>query len=429
MKRSSHQLIFLYFAVGTIFQLALEQRTGAIDNSPKPSLTQVNTAIELAGGYLERACGPDGKFVYQVNIDTGRKSPQYNVVRHAGAMYALAMFHRAHPDPQALNAMIRAYGFLRKNYIAPGVRPGQLVVWSDPIDQRLKAPHQDAELGATGLSLVALAELRQVQPKSVPLEELQSLGRFLLFLQKDDGSFVHKYRAESGPVQDWDVLYYPGEAALGFVALYEADHSRDWLIAAGKALSFLAKTRSGLSSVPADHWALMATAKLLPHCDPISCPGSLREQLVNHAMQICNSIVREQFRGSADTGIDGSSDPTGRTAPTATRLEGLLSALEFLPRSELRTRIEAVTARGIAFLLRVQITKGPYSGGMPGAFATRSFDSSEIRIDYLQHSLSAWIRYQKILWHGSQLPRDDTNNQSSGQGAAALGSTSQVQPR
>jgi hypothetical protein len=364
--------------------------------APLPTRDQISHAIALSTGYLERACGSDGKFVYEVNINSGKKSRSYNIVRHAGAVYALAMLNHAQPDPQVVEAMVRAATFLRQNYIGLGVRPGQMAVWSEPLAQQSESRHRDAELGATGLGVVALAEVRHAKPRAVPLEELQSLGRFIQFLQKDDGSFVNKYRAESGPVQDWDLLYYPGEAALGFISLYEADHSRDWLIAAGKALSFLAKSRAGLSTVPADHWALIATGRLLPYCDHSSCPGSSRQELINHATQICNSILHEQFRGSAAVGMDGAFDSEGRTAPTATRIEGLLAVLEFLPKDELRTKIEAVTARGIAFLLRMQIGMGPYSGGIPGAFATRSLDSSEVRIDYVQHTLCAWLRYQQL---------------------------------
>jgi hypothetical protein len=252
--------------------------------------------------------------------------------------------------------------------------------------------------------LVALAEVRRQEPKAVPLEDLQALGRFLLFLQKDDGSFVNKYRLGSGPVEEWnpDNLFYPGEAALGFISLYEADHSREWLIAAGKALSFLAKSRAGRTKVPADHWALIATARLFPYCDQNSCPGSSREELMQHAIQICNSMVREQFRGSAAVGLDGAFDSTGRTSATATCLEGLLAALEFLLKdepqtAELQKKIEAVAGRGVAFLLRMQIGNGPYSGGMPGAFAKRILESSQVRIDYVQHTLCAWLRYQELL--------------------------------
>jgi hypothetical protein len=59
--------------------------------------------------------------------------------------------------------------------------------------------------------LVALASVRQISPQTVSLEQLQSLGRFLLFLQKEDGSFASKYSIASG-AEDWESLYYPGEA-------------------------------------------------------------------------------------------------------------------------------------------------------------------------------------------------------------------------
>lgn len=370
-------------------------------SSPVPSAAAVSHAISLAGAYLERACGPDGKFVYRVEIGSGRESSSYDIIRHAGAMYALAMLNRSHPAPEAAAALLRAAKFMRQNYVGPGARPGQMAVWSQPLVEgasasRARAHERYAELGGAGLGLVALAAARQIEPKSVPLEELQALGRFALFLQKDDGSFVHKYRAESGPVPNETVLYYPGEAALGFIALYETDHSREWLNAASKALSYLAKSRAGLSDLPADHWALIATAKLLPHCGNGACPVS-REELVAHAARVCDSILREQFKGSAAVGLDGAFDPTGRTAPAATRLEGLLASLEFLSKGDLRDRINVAVGRGMSFLLREQVASGPDAGGMPAAAATRVIDSGQIRIDYVQHSLCSWLMFSGLF--------------------------------
>jgi hypothetical protein len=266
-------------------------------NAPAPSPAEVSRAITLAAGYLERACGPDGKFTYKVDIGSGQESSSYNIIRHAGAMYALAMLNRSHPDPEAVAALMRAAKFLRENYIGPGVRPGQEVVWSQPLGEApagrgSNSRERYAELGGTGLGLVPLAAAREVEPNSVPLQELQALGRFALFLQRDDGSFGDKYGKESGPVLNWVSLYYPGEAALGFITLYDADHSREWLMAAGKALSYLAKSRARLATVPADHWALIATARLLPYCEKGECPAS-REELVRHAVQVCESILRD----------------------------------------------------------------------------------------------------------------------------------------
>jgi poly-gamma-glutamate capsule biosynthesis protein CapA/YwtB (metallophosphatase superfamily) len=371
----------------------VHKNTPNMQESSAPSTTDVSRAIASAVGYVEHACDQDGKFVYRVNLDTGEEAANYNIIRHAGAMYALATLNRLHPDEQAVEVMLRAASFLRRRYIGPGVRPDQLVVWSAPLPR-----HSDAELGGTGLGLLALAAVYELDPKSIPLEELEALGRFLLFLQKDDGSFVSKYRADSGPAPDFESLYYPGEAALGLIALYEADHSQLWLDAAAKALSYLAKNRAALSTVPADHWALIATAKLLPYCEQTACPVS-REELLQHAIQVCSSILREQIVNPTHPVLDGAFDPTGRTAPAATRLEGLLAALEFLPREsgELRTQIETATTRGVAFLLRAQIASGPYAGGVPGAIAAGAKDSSALRIDYVQHALCAWLRYQQLF--------------------------------
>jgi hypothetical protein len=357
----------------------------------------ITRGIASAANYLVHNCGPDGRFVYRINFGTGRVAASYSVVRHAGAMYALAMLYDYEGDSRASNALLRAAAFLRQNYVGPGVRPEQLVVWSHPSSQP-----SDAELGATGLGLVALTAAHQVDPNSVPVDELEALGRFLLFLQRNDGSFVSKYSIARGPVSDWNSLYYPGEAALGLISLYEADRNRQWLNAAARGLSYLAKSRAGLSTVPADHWALIATAKLLPYCEKIACPVS-REELVRHAIQVCDSILREQIANPARLVLDGAFDPYGRTAPAATRLEGLLAALEFLPEEQaaLRRQIETASARGVLFLLRAQITSGPYAGGVPGAVIAGGKDASVIRVDYVQHALCALLRYQTLIPNGN----------------------------
>lgn len=385
-------LICLLFAEAPALSFAEHQRQG-VRPKPAPSLAEVSRAIAAAARYLEHACGQDGKFIYRIDPNTGGEADSYSIARHAGAMYALATLHHIHHDPDAARALLRAAGFLRRNYIGPGFRPRQLVVWPSPPPDR-----SYAELGASALGLVALVAAHGVDPKSIPLEELQALGRFVLFLQREDGSFVSEYRADSGPVSDWESLYYPGEAALGLIALYETDHDLQWLNAAARGLSYLAKSRAGLSAVSADHWALIATARLLPHCEKHSCAAS-RTDLLRHAIQICESILREQNTNPTLPLLEGAFDSTGRTAPTATRLEGLLAALEFVPKEEtgLRARIEAASERSTAFLLRAQIKSGRYAGGVPGVLDDDAKSGSAIRIDYVQHALCAWLLYRQLF--------------------------------
>jgi len=370
------------------------RRTAPADG---PSLPQIENAAALSAGYLVRACASTGRFAYRVDTGSGVALRSYNVVRHAGAIYALAVWNRSHPDRAAVDAMARAAAFLRANYLGAGAdgRSDTLAIWSRP-----GASTSEASLGAAGLGLVAMTATEQARPRSVPLAEMQGLGRFLAFLEKSDGSFYSRYRAESGADGDWQSLYYPGEAALGLVSLYELDHSPQWLTAAGRALSYLARSRAAAGDLPADHWALIATARLLPYYARSGCPAS-RAELVAHAARICRSILRDRPTGP-DGRLDGGFDPAGRTTPTATRLEGLLAALEFLPDdgSDLRPGIEAAVRSGAAFLLRAQIGAGAYAGGMPMAMpggSAASARASDVRIDYVQHALCAWLGYEALL--------------------------------
>jgi hypothetical protein len=284
------------------------------------------------------------------------------------------------------STLVLASDFMRMNYLALDASSSTLAVWSRPPPTNRKA-----ELGAAGLGLVAFTAVEHAQSNTIPLAQLQALGRFVLFLQKPDGSFYSRYFADKGRDRDWQSLYYPGEAVLGLISLYELDHSRKWLIAAGKGLAYLAESHAGPQEVSPDHWALIATAKFLPYYTQSACPVS-RAELVQHAIRICERFLREQVMDASDARLNGGFDPGGRTTPSAIRLEGLLAALEFLPKSdtELRARIETAVQRGIVFLLKAQITSGPYAGGMPGAvLATgsprKAQSVSEVRIDYVQH--------------------------------------------
>jgi hypothetical protein len=362
-----------------------------------PSRAELDRAIALAGSYLDNACSPDGEFVYQVEELSGHESSSYNVIRHAGAMYALGMLRRSRSDPRAGSTLVRAANYLRKNYIGPGLQPGQLIVWSKP-----RPGPSKAELGATGLGIVALAEARQADPRAASLKELQALGRFVLYLQRENGSFRQRYDPATGVDEQWQSLYYPGEAALGLISLYETDHSTVWLNAAGKALAYLAKSRSASSDVPPDHWASIATARLLSHCAQGECPA-FHDDLIRHAVQISEKLLSLQRVQPENPALDGAFDDGGGVAPSATCIEGLLAALEFLPEeySELRVRIQAAATRGVGFLLRAQLTSGPYEGAMPRAYVFGTPDRIPIRIDYVQHSLSAWILYENLMKHWS----------------------------
>ena len=227
-------------------------------------------------------------------------------------------------------------------------------------------------------------------------------------MQRSDGSFVSKYvPSRGGPDPTWVSLYYPGEAALGLVMLFERDPDPRWLRAAIDALRYLARLRETQAKPPADHWALIATARLLrqplPALEAAAPPAlpwtvrqgqGLRDLLVAHTERVVDAMLAEQHDLNGLPCLDGGFNAEGRIAPSATRLEGLLAALDFLAQGPRRAAAEQAVSRGLAFLAAGQIEQGAWRGGFPRVSpACRSLSprANEIRIDYVQHALSALL--------------------------------------
>jgi hypothetical protein len=375
-------------------------------STPPPDAAQLRRSIALGAEYLARVCKPDGEFVYRDHIDPNVSYPfRYNELRHAGALYPLGEYtSRYRRDPKIVAAMVRAAKFYVKKYVAPvpdqrgKVMPGVLGSWAIPEDEG-KTGHRVVKLGGVGLGLVGLVETARIAPDAVSLATLRGLGRCLLFLQAADGSFYSKYDPQIGVQDRWDSLYYPGEAALGLAMLYEFDpdprQKTQWLNAGLKALAYLARTRQDSTILPADHWYLIALARLLPHY-PASDQSVPRHLLMESGSALCRSLL-------ADPALHGS----GTTA-VATRLEGLLAMLEVLPpeQRKLKRKIIAAANRELTRLMAVQVTSGELAGGVPHDFdpQTRVTPgtskaaklSGEIRIDYIQHAICAMMTYDRL---------------------------------
>jgi hypothetical protein len=103
-RRASATFWFVLNPFAVIAQLPGSNPSPVVlDRAVYASPQRVSRAIVIAGGYLERNCDTSGRFAYLVDTDSGEVSPSYNVVRHAGAIYALAMMNSLHPDPNAVN--------------------------------------------------------------------------------------------------------------------------------------------------------------------------------------------------------------------------------------------------------------------------------------------------------------------------------------
>ena len=81
---------------------------------------RLERAIQLATDYMVRACDEQGHFEYLVHLDPEVKIyPEYNIVRHVGAMMGLAVAHQFQPAESTKQALLRADRFLKEKCVGP----------------------------------------------------------------------------------------------------------------------------------------------------------------------------------------------------------------------------------------------------------------------------------------------------------------------
>lgn len=388
---------------------------------------ELDEAIQGSGKYMRAAVEKDGRVRYVISLDP-EVSPRntYNIVRHAGALFAMGEFYEeAGKDSGTLKAMVRAAGFMQRHCVKSlQSRRDLLAVWSIPkLDVVppifMETRHYKAKLGGAALGVVGLIALRRIDEKAVDIKTLQRLCDFIVFMQKPDGGYFDNYSPLlSGRLSDVRSLYYPGESALALVMMYEIDGNEKWLNVAAKTLAYLAKTRKHdpLTSIPADHWALIATEKIIPIWEKTNQPTT-KEAVLGHAAQVCKSILNDyvgehdddDFVGSYISVIQGKRIADGRTTPLATRLEGLGAVYLLMKEhdAKLAERMEEALHRGVRLLIRTQEKEGNYKGAIrravkkmeAGSGVSRRFNDRvwEVRIDYVQHVLSAYLRYRELF--------------------------------
>jgi hypothetical protein len=394
------------YANSRLPQAANKQTRWTVDSS------ELSSAIDAATRFLIKMCQANGRFIYRTHLGRSNvDSKRYNLLRHAGTIFAMSLAYERSPKEELRSAIIRSTHYLL-DQIAPLPDTRTIsALWSHPVESD-ETEVLTAKLGGTGLGLLALGCVERLFPGTVQLEELARLGDFLLFMQRPDGSFHTKYTPATGGFDDkFESLYYPGEGFMGLLAMYQLTRNDTWRIAAENGLLYLCRIREHHSSPPADHWSLLASRSYLKSA--LQIQHAIRASVIRHAHSICRTILAEQIldRGSL---IFGAFSADGRTTPTATRLEGILAALEFLPVdefSELRDRIKYGSDAGISFLQASQAKSGKATGGFPraiGHLKTSRLDDAkrfnrragEIRIDYVQHALSAMIEFERTIQLG-----------------------------
>lgn len=388
----------------------------AAPEAPRVSTADIDRGIGLAVDYILRAQRPDGSFVYLVNTDPAIPVPPgYSLLRHAGTVYSLGMAHAGQPDARIERGMQAAVGFMRRCCLQ-AVQSGEGMGIVEPPAVVADAGPLAYKLGGAGLGLMAMASLARSSPGAVPVDGMRGLARFGRHMMRWNGEFYARHvPGAGGRIEAGKALFYPGEMVLGWLMLHEREPSSELIEWSVRALSLLARQRAVEGTAPADHWALLATARLfvIAQREGLEIP---RQRLIDHALQICHTMLDGASGSPAVPSAAGSlvAGGWGSVTPTSTRLEGLLASLTFLPQAHpIVPHVTAAVHRGMGFVLRAQWREGPYAGGVPMAIG-RLFDdglaetarfnaaATEIRIDYVQHALSAMLQFRQMNLAGGQ---------------------------
>ncbi|MFP4433498.1 MAG: hypothetical protein ACLFTN_03445 [Phycisphaerae bacterium] len=344
-----------------------------------------------AGRYLTRMVKPSGQFVYHYYPATNGEKRSYNLPRHAGTIYAMMQLYEVTGDKELLAAAQRALKFLLAH-----VRPAK-----DTVRKRAVVVEDNVvKLGGVGLAGIAIARYVSASHDRQPLETLHQLGRWIRSVQNPDTGELHTHYMTwpNGRRVDRKMAYYPGEAILALMRLHELDPKGDWLESARKAALWQVKSQQG-KDYWADHWLLYALNEI--HA------ATGNDPLARHAHAMTTEAIVEQQRRRPEPGRRdwvGSFYIPPRITPTATRMEGL-AATWFLAdrqgRDDLTEPYRETLLRGVRFVLQGQVMpEQAMFHARPqvslGGF-TASLTDPEIRIDFVQHSISALLMTREIL--------------------------------
>jgi hypothetical protein len=373
-----------------------------IPPAPRLSGQALREAALRGGRYLVAHLAPNGRYVYEHDLSTGTASDasriggSYSMPRHAGTTYFLAELYRITREPWLLEPIQRAFAHLA-DLLAQGTCTGTLpdgTAFDCVIDRNESVAH----LGSTALTVVALAEYQRATGDARYLPTAKKLAAWILWMQREDGSFRHLYDPSTRQRDDESqLLYYSGEASLALARMFAVTGDRRYAVAAEKGLDWLVGWYDffmGGFFYGEEHWTCIAAEAAYP--------------AVNKAEHVdfCHgygAFLRQQQAERGD--FPDEDDWTGAYAftpflvpyntPAGSRTEAMISAYLLgrhhgTPDPQVRAQIRAALQYALGQQIRPDTdfaVIGPGLGGMPGSPIDRN-----IRIDYVQHVCSAMIR-------------------------------------
>lgn len=364
----------------------------------KIDIKDIKHSIKIAASYLKNVVYASGRFDYSYYADANRSMKDYSVLRHAGTIFSMTEYYDVFKDNNILPAIKRAMSYMVRFFV-PGIENPNTICLLE---------RGSIKLGGNGLAILAIAKYTEATKDSSYIPLMKKACEWILEKMNEDGSFPgHIQYYPKGNYKNMISDYYPGEAIYGLMLANKISPDERFVEASYKIAKWLINTRDGKKTVRElqhDHWLLYGLNELHR--------AKKDQQFIEHVAKICNAIMNKQnlvvkypdYFGSFYSG-----DP--RSTPAATRSEGLLAAYRLIRdydvNEQLALSIMECAKCAIGFQLRTQYTelttmyltvREKAYGGFRG-----SINTHEIRIDYVQHNLSALLALYQIMKENFEL--------------------------
>lgn len=324
-------------------------------------------SMDVANGgarFLAGLTAPDGRFKYRYDAETGKESGGYNVLRHAGSVWAMLDVYSSSHDRQVLSAARRAVTYLLNNFLKFHGDYSKVCICED----------NTIKLGGNALAVVALTALYGITREPFLLQISERLADSMISERTADNDLVHKRYFQSGKVSEFRSMYYTGEALLALLNLFEASRNEKWLDAVVSIEKRLAAEDYGVEEQ--SHWMLYALSSL-SRIEPSAV-------YLEHATKIARHILEHPDYLS-----------WGRSTPIACRSEGLLA---YLNMQGLADESVASLRQQCLDQVRSNLTLQKAFIFSDGDFVRGGDDQrkNEVRIDYIQHNISSFLHFAQM---------------------------------
>lgn len=335
-------------------------------------------AGQLCADYLSRHIRVNGSFEYEIFGRTGATTTRYNILRHAGAIYAFSQWQNLHGAGQNADWMKMPVEFLKAH--------ARTLEFAGKLSCIVEG--DEVKLGGTSLALLAMIERYKLHPTRRDMVWMRRFAEFIVWMQLPDGKFYSKFFYDKKRFSEFESNYYPGEAMLSLIRFYRLDADARWLRGAVAGAEYLLShpVAGRTGGRGHNHWFAMALSELL-----VLMP---RQDLYDEFWLIADATIR-----MARQQIDSMAS----SASVATFGETIAAALGLDLRRNRPSRVDELLellVEILGYCLRLQVGDGQgFSEYAKGGIMERP-GRDRIRIDFVQHTLqviSGLLRMQAAI--------------------------------